>query len=54
MKKLLGNKEMQEIFGVTRYTLLNWRKKGMPSVKVGGLIKYDLDAVEKWVEEQNK
>lgn len=54
MKQLYTNKDLQEFFQVGRHTLLNWREKGLPFVKIGGTIRYDLDEVKEWVEKQNK
>lgn len=54
MKQLYTNKDLQEFFQVGRHTLLNWREKGLPFVKIGGTIRYDLDEVKGWVKKQNK
>jgi predicted site-specific integrase-resolvase len=29
MKDLLNNKDIEELFGVTKQTILNWRKRGI-------------------------
>lgn len=54
MKQLYTNKELEEIFKVSRSTLIRWREEGMPSKKIGGLIRFDIDEVNDWVESQNK
>lgn len=54
MEKLYTTKDMEEIFQVSRFTLINWREKGMPVIKIGTTVRYDLDAVKEWVENQNK
>lgn len=37
-------------FGVHRNTIRNWEKLGLPVYKIGGLRRYDLVEVYKWVE----
>lgn len=54
MKQMYTTKDLEEFFQVSRYTLINWREKGLPYVKIGNTIRYDLDDVKKWVSDQNK
>lgn len=54
MKQLLTTKDLEEIFQVTRFTLNNWREKGLPVIKIAGNIRYDIDEVKKWVDDQNE
>lgn len=54
MENLYTTKDMEEIFQVSRFTLNNWRKKGMPVIKIGATIRYNLDDVKEWVEEHSK
>lgn len=53
MKQLYTNKELEKMFKVSRYTLIRWREEGMPSKKIGGLIRFDIDEVNEWVEKQS-
>lgn len=52
MKVLYTTKELEEIFKVTRHTLIKWREQGMPFVKIGGTIRYDMDEIKKWIDNQ--
>lgn len=47
-------KELQEIYKVTRQTIYEWRKKGMPYHQILGSLRYKLSEVEAWIEEKNK
>ena len=53
MEKLLSQKEMAEILGLSVRALENFRKdKGLPFYKIGHLIKYRMSEVEKWLKER--
>lgn len=54
MRQLYTSKDLEEYFQVTRYAIMQWREEGMPFKKIGGVIRFDMEAVNKWVEEQNK
>jgi len=54
MKKLLTVKELEKIFQVTRQTIFDWRKKGLPYKKVGRLVRFEKSEVEIWIEDNNK
>lgn len=47
-------KELQAIYKVTRQTIYDWRKRGMPYHQVLGLVRFKMSEVEAWIEEQNK
>lgn len=50
--RLLNAKELAGYFGVSRGTIVNWKKRGMPFLKICTNVRYDLTAVMKWVKEQ--
>lgn len=53
--KLVGRKELAEKFGVTLRTLDRWRNdKKMPFIKIGGTYKFDLEQIEKWIQNNSK
>jgi excisionase family DNA binding protein len=54
MKAYLTTKDVCEILKVSRETLYNWRKDGLPFTRVMTTIRYNLDEVRRWIEEQNK
>ena len=52
MKKILINiKELSESLGVSDKTLYGWvHQKRIPFVKVGGLLRFDMKDIEKWIQ----
>lgn len=52
---LLNNGGVMELLGISRQTLYNYRKKGMPHIKLSErLIRYNKDDVLRWMNSQNK
>lgn len=49
MGKMITSKELQEIYSLSRSTIDRWRKEGMPAVKVGRSVRFDLDKVQEWI-----
>ncbi len=52
-KRFIGIKECAEYLGVTVGTLYTWicyRK--IPYVKIGRLVKFDLQKIEQWIKER--
>ncbi len=50
---LIGVNETSEILGIKVSTLYAWiRKQRIPYVKVGRLVKFDTDDIEKWITTQ--
>lgn len=48
--KLLTVKELSEITRVKEKTLYDWANKGsIPSIKLNGLLRFDLDEIEEWI-----
>lgn len=54
MKEYLTVSELQEKLKVSRQTIYDWRKNGLPFLKIGSSIRFDGDEVNEWVEKQNK
>lgn len=52
MENLLTVKELCEILKVSRQTLQNWRKEGMPSEKFGKLVRFNKDEVYQWLKQR--
>lgn len=40
------------MLGTQPRTIQTWRTRGLPGVRVGKIIMYSVDEVEKWIEEQ--
>lgn len=51
---MLTKKEFAEFMNIHYNTVDNLIKKGMPIIKVNGLIRIDKDKAIKWLEEFNK
>lgn len=46
--------ELMDYLKVSRHTIINYRDQGMPYVKFGGLVRFDINKVNKWIEENNE
>ena len=46
---LVRKKDLVNIVNVSTGTIENWKKKGLPFVKNGGIVFYDVEAVKKWI-----
>ena len=47
-------KDIAENFNVSRRTIFNWIEAAeMPSVKLGGAVRFNAEDVQAWVEKQN-
>lgn len=42
---------MAEFFQVKEKTIWDWKNKGMPYVKIGQTVRYNLDEVIEWAKE---
>ena len=48
---MLSTKELAKYLNVSKKTIYNYRQRGMPYVKVGGVMRYDKKEVMKWLKE---
>jgi phage terminase Nu1 subunit (DNA packaging protein) len=51
---MITTRELMGILNVSHVTLIRWRRAGMPHVRLGRVIRYDLDAVKLWMDEEHK
>ena len=51
---MLRVKEVQEMFSVDRTTIYNWIRKGLPSHKVGGGRRFEIEEVKAWATQRSK
>jgi excisionase family DNA binding protein len=49
---LLTTKEIMSIYKVTRTTVSDWRKEGMPFKKYGKLVRFNFEDVSLWLEKR--
>lgn len=54
--KFLTQTELSELLQVRPATLVRWRysRKGPEFIKVGGLVRYEMGAVESWIQQQTQ
>lgn len=48
VKRLCGELE------ISRQTLLNWRKRGLPAIKIGGRVMFEYQEVVEWIKGQQE
>lgn len=51
MKELLTTEELCNALKITRQGVFKWRKEGLPYIKMGKLVRFDKEEVEKWLED---
>lgn len=49
LKELITTKELSSLLKVTRQTIGNWRREGMPFMKFGTTIRFDYEEVMEWL-----
>lgn len=54
MKPLLNTEQLAEYLQVTTQTVYNFKKQGMPSIKIGASNRYDVEDVLRWMKEQQE
>lgn len=51
MNEYLTEKEACELFKISRSTVIRMRKKGLPHIKFGHIIRYEKDKVKEWLDQ---
>ncbi|WP_084524426.1 helix-turn-helix domain-containing protein [Lutispora thermophila] len=54
IEKYITTKELCEWLKISHNTANNWRRKGLPYIRVGNTVRYDKEQVQKWLNEQSK
>lgn len=49
-RRYLSKRALAEQYGVNERTIKTWREKGLPGVRVGREVMYDVDACDRWIE----
>ncbi len=52
--KFLTIEQVAEMLQVTRTTIYNLKKKGLPFIKIGKNIRFDQEEVVNWIKEKQK
>ena len=45
----LRSKDLEQKYQVSRATIDNWKKQGMPYIKIGRSVRFDEAVVEDWI-----
>lgn len=53
MNTIFGAVKLGKILGVSRHTVYNYCKQGMPYIQRGGKRIFELDKVMEWVKKEN-
>ena len=48
--ELLTTIELAEVLNVSRQTIFNWRKEGMPFYKINKAVRFDLVEIKEWLQ----
>jgi len=46
--------ELADVLKITRSTVYEWKKLGLPYIKIGKTIRFDSGSIEQWVKSQEK
>lgn len=49
-QRFLSKRALAEHFGVSERTIKTWREKGLPGVRVGREVMYEVDTCDGWIE----
>ena len=53
MKRLISVHELSETLGLSINTIYAWiNQKKVPYIKMGRLVKFDIQTIDKWIEEK--
>jgi excisionase family DNA binding protein len=53
-KEFLTLEELSQLLKISRTTIDRWRKEGMPFIKMGRGVRFDQDAVMKWIKDNKQ
>ncbi len=54
MKEYMTLKEIADYYKVHENTIRNWIEDGMPHIKIGRVIRFDIKDVEVWILNKNE
>lgn len=54
IENYITTKELCDWLKISNNTANNWRRKGLPYIRVGNTVRYDKEQVQKWLSEQSK
>lgn len=53
-KEYMNISEVSNYYKVSTKTVRNWIKRGMPSTKLGNVLRFDYQKIDEWVNSVNK
>ena len=48
----LTSKDLEKKYQISRSTVDNWKKEGLPFIKIGRSVRFDEREVERWINER--
>jgi len=48
----LTSKDLEKKYQISRSTVDNWKKEGLPFIKIGRSVRFDEKEVERWINER--
>lgn len=54
MSNLITTKQLAEMLQVAEITIHKWRNKGLPFKKIGRAVRFNVEEVNQWINNQNK
>ena len=49
-RRFLSKAALAEHYGVSERTVRTWREKGLPGIRVGREVMFEVEAVDRWIE----
>jgi hypothetical protein len=49
-RRFLSKRAVAEHYGISERTIKTWRERGLPGVRVGREVMYDVEACDRWIE----
>jgi phage terminase Nu1 subunit (DNA packaging protein) len=49
MQELITRTTLQTQLDISKSTIIRWEKLGLPVIRIGGLVRYDLAKVMNWI-----
>lgn len=53
MTDMMTRKVLTQELGISQSTIIRWEKEGMPVIRIGGIVRYNLEQVKQWIAEMN-
>lgn len=54
MFEYIDIEDVSNVYKVSPNTIRNWIKKGFPALKIGSILRFNLESTENWINRNNK